>query len=445
MTDEPSKSEPNVEPTGSLANKGWTRRHVVFLAISGVVAFAIIVIVHEILLPFILALIIAYVLTPAVAACERLRIPRSASILLVYAIVLGSLYQGIAAAAPRLYRETSGLFRDGPAMFKSASNSIGPKLDAWADSMFPSNRPQAGTAAKPNAPALEIHPQPDGSYAVDIGAGLDIVHVDNQRMRIEPHRIAAPGRVRVATLLADANDHFFNYLKSNGTQLLKVGQLIVARTIRSIFLLFMTLMVAGYLMHTREKVLGFFRSLVPEKSRLSFDWLLHRIDRGLSGVVRGQLIICCINGVFAAIGFAMLHLKYWPVMALVAAIGSLIPIFGSILSAVPAVLIGLTQDFWTGLWTLLWILGIHQLEANFLNPKIIGTAARIHPCLVVLVLISGEHLFGIWGALLAVPAWSLLQSLFQHFRYLSIPGATDSLLPIHKAPPAVSSGPSPGP
>jgi predicted PurR-regulated permease PerM len=147
----------------------------------------------------------------------------------------------------------------------------------------------------------------------------------------------------------------------------------------------------------------------------------------------------------AAIGFGLLHLKYWPVMALVAAIGSLIPIFGSIISAVPAVLIGLTQDFWTGLWTLLWILGVHQLEANFLNPKIIGTAARIHPCLVVLVLISGEHLFGVWGALLAVPAWSVLQSLFQHFRYLSIPDATDTLVPIDMRRSQSPSGSASGP
>ena len=445
MTDEQSLPERKSEPAPSLPNKGWTRRHIVFLAISGVAAFALIVIIHEVLLPFILAVIIAYVLTPAVAACERLRVPRSASILLVYAIVLGSLYQGIAAAAPRLYRETAGLFREGPALFKSASNSIGPKLDAWADTLFPSNAAPAGPPAKANAPALEIHPQPDGSYAVDIGAGLDIVHVDSQRLRIEPHRTTAEGRVRVAKLLADANDHFFNYLKANGGQLLRVGRLIVARTIRSIFLLFMTLMVAGYLMHTREKVIGFFRSLAPEKSRNSFDWLLFRIDRGLSGVVRGQLIICCVNGVLAAIGFGLLHLKYWPVMALIAAIGSLIPIFGSILTAVPAVAIGLTQDVWTGLWTLLWILGVHQLEANFLNPKIIGTAARIHPCLVVMVLISGEHLYGIWGALLAVPTWSFVQSLFQHFRYLSIPGATDSLLPINKPRTAAPGGSAPGP
>ena len=445
MTDDPTPEASPAESAAAPPFRGWSRRQIIFLAISGTVFTALIVTVREILLPFILALIIAYVLTPAVAACERLKLPRSVSILLVYAVVLGSLYEGIAAAAPRLYRETSGLLRDGPALFKWASESIGPKIDAWAEHTFPSTNPSSTPVAKPVLPALEIRPQPDGSYAVEVGTGIDVVQVDARRMRIEAHRPAATGRVRVAQLLADAGDHFFNYVRSNGVQLLKVGQLIIARIIRSIFVLFMTLMVAGYLMHTREKVLGFFRSLVPERSRRSFDWLLFRIDRGLSGVVRGQLIICCVNGVLAAIGFGLLHLKYWPVMALVAAIGSLIPIFGSIVSAVPAVLIGLTQDFWTGLWALLWILGVHQLEANFLNPKIIGTAARIHPCLVVFVLIAGEHFFGLWGALLAVPTWSFLQSLFQHFRYISIPGSTDSLIPLDRPPQTTAGGSPTGP
>jgi predicted PurR-regulated permease PerM len=412
----------------------WTRRHVVFLSIAGASAALIIYIAHEILLPFILALVIAYVLTPLVAACERrLRLPRSASILLVYAVVLGSLYAGIAATAPRMYRETAGLFREIPAQLKRASETAGPQIDAWIDRTFPvaAPEPPAAEGKKPE-PAIEIRPGTHGGYAVEIGSGFDLVRVDARRTHIEPHQTAHAGRVRVTQLLAGANDQFFNYVKSNGLQLLKVGRAIVSGTTRAIFLLFMTLMVAGYLMHTREKVIGFFRSLLPPPSRTSFDWLMHRIDRGLAGVVRGQLVICCLNGVFAAIGFSMLHLKYWPVMALIAAVGSLIPIFGSIMSAVPAVLIGLTQSFWIGLWTLLWILGVHQLEANFLNPKIIGTAARIHPCLVVFVLITGEHFYGAWGALLAVPLWSLLQSFFQHFRYQAIPDATDTLMPVKR-------------
>ena len=100
---------------------------------------------------------------------------------------------------------------------------------------------------------------------------------------------------------------------------------------------------------------------------------------------------------------------------------SIIPIFGSILSSIPAVLIGLTQSFFTAFWVLVWILLIHQIEANLLNPKIIGVAARLHPVLVVFVLIVGEHFFGLWGALLAVPTLSLTHSLFSHFRLESMP------------------------
>src|SRR5690606_26759634 len=68
---------------------------------------------------------------------------------------------------------------------------------------------------------------------------------------------------------------------------------------------------------------------------------------------------------------------------------------------------------------LLWIIGIHQLEANFLNPKIIGDAAKIHPFLVVFALLVGEHFFGLSGALLAVPVLSIVQSLFLHFRQVT--------------------------
>src|SRR5581483_11716118 len=124
-----------------------------------------------------------------------------------------------------------------------------------------------------------------------------------------------------------------------------------------------------------------------------------RLDRGLAGVVRGQLLICLVNGVLSAIGFWLFGLKYWPILALVASVMSLIPIFGSILSSVPAVAIGLTQGFGTAVGVLAWIIGIHQLEANFLNPKIIGDAAKIHPVLVVFSLIAGEHFGGLVGAL----------------------------------------------
>ena len=66
---------------------------------------------------------------------------------------------------------------------------------------------------------------------------------------------------------------------------------------------------------------------------------------------------------------------------------------------------------------LLWILGIHFIEANFLNPKIIGTAAKMHPVLVVFALIAGEATWGLVGALFAVPVASIIQTLFLYFRH----------------------------
>jgi predicted PurR-regulated permease PerM len=95
---------------------------------------------------------------------------------------------------------------------------------------------------------------------------------------------------------------------------------------------------------------------------------------------------------------------------------SLIPIFGSIASAIPAVALGLTQSLGTASFVLVWIIGIHQLEANLLNPKILGDAAKIHPVLVIFSLLAGEHFFHTVGALLAVPTMSIAQSLFLHFR-----------------------------
>jgi len=98
---------------------------------------------------------------------------------------------------------------------------------------------------------------------------------------------------------------------------------------------------------------------------------------------------------------------------------SLIPIFGSILSSVPIVLVALVSgaegiDVFRGVAMTLWIIGIHFIEANVLNPKIIGTAAKIHPVLVIFSLFLGEHAYGLVGALLAVPVLSAISVVFMY-------------------------------
>lgn len=422
-------SDPPEGPYGDF-EPSWTLRRIVFLAITGVLLVVLLLATRSVLLPFVLAVIIAYVLTPLVAFCEqRLRMPRSLAIIVVYTVTLGGAYSGVAAIAPRVYEETVHLTRDAPLLIRQAAARWGPRVEEWVNAYLERGEPTPTAPSEPREqPAIAVKEQPDGTLAIELQAGIDVVQENPRRWRISAREEVPPEAFSVSQLVDEGLDRFITYVKLNAFGVLKLGQTIVANVARAIFLTFMTLMVAGYLMHTRENVLGFFRSLVPPASRSSFDRLLFRMDRGLSGVVRGQLLICLVNGILSAIGFWIFDLNYWPILAIVAGVMSIVPIFGSILSTVPAVAIGLTQDIWVALWVLVWIVGIHQVEANLLNPKIIGVSAKLHPVLVVFSLLVGEHFFGLWGALLAVPALSLSQSLFNHFRYEWLPYAgPDSL------------------
>ena len=122
-------------------------------------------------------------------------------------------------------------------------------------------------------------------------------------------------------------------------------------------------------------------------------------------------------------------LKFTFLLATIATVLSLIPIFGSILSSVPIVIIALADGFQKALTILAWIIGIHALEAYFLNPKIMGSAARIHPVIVAFSLIAGEHFFGLVGALFAVPIAAIFVACFDYARLKAQPVSGQPAVP----------------
>ena len=396
-----------------------SRARAVFLALSGAAVTAVLIASHAVLLPFILALVVAYVLLPSVRRVERLGIPRWIAILVMYAISLGAMSGFVSMIVPRLVTEGRGLAAEWPRFRKSARDewlpAIDAKLAAWTGQKPEPHAPPEAVGAPPEQPApIRIERAPDGSYDVRIADGVVFREKRDGIWQVEQRERSRA--IRSAALLSDGFDKGSAYLQENSLEVLKIGREIAFGISRGIFTLFMTLMLGAYLMLTHERVFAFFRELWAPASRDSFDRFVRRLDRGLSGVVRGQLMICLVNGVLSAIGFALFGLKYWPILAFIAGVMSLIPIFGSILSSVPAVAIGLTQSPVTAIGVLAWIIGIHQLEANFLNPKIIGDQAKIHPVLVVFSLIVGEHFFALVGALFAVPVLSVAQTIFLHFR-----------------------------
>ena len=167
-----------------------------------------------------------------------------------------------------------------------------------------------------------------------------------------------------------------------GLQVVAFVRSFATGVIQSIEQMVLILMLGAFILIDMQRIRGFIRSLVPHAYREDYDRIAQGADKGLSGVIRGQLLICLINGVLTYIGLLIFEVNYPLLLAGVASVLSLIPIFGSVVSSVPIVAVALISsgslDIRQGLFVTGWIIFIHLIEANYLNPKIMGDAAKIH-------------------------------------------------------------------
>ena len=189
-------------------------------------------------------------------------------------------------------------------------------------------------------------------------------------------------------------------------------QNIVTRIINFFIQFILVFMITGFLLADTKQIYNFLLNLNPKGNHYPFKEFLSRVDSGLSGVVRGQLIICIVNAALTLTGLLLLNVKFTFLLATLAGVFSLIPVFGSIISTIPIFLVAITSSVYTGFFALIWVSAIHALEANLLNPKIMGDSAKIHPALIILALLTGKHYYGIVGALLAVPITSIILTIF---------------------------------
>jgi len=128
----------------------------------------------------------------------------------------------------------------------------------------------------------------------------------------------------------------------------------------------------------------------------------------LSAYIRGQLLLCFLVGSMVTVVLLIFGLDFAVLLGTLAGIFELIPILGPYLGAIPAVLIALmnrpTQAF----------AAIQQFENVFLVPRIAGNAVRFHPAIVMVVVIVGSEVAGLWGMLLGVPVAAVIRDVFQY-------------------------------
>jgi predicted PurR-regulated permease PerM len=223
-------------------------------------------------------------------------------------------------------------------------------------------------------------------------------------------------------------------IQEGGTEVLKnlVGTL--AEVGAMILDIVLALVISLYLLIDGPRLGARSLAIIPPQHRAKALFLQDNVSRVLGGYLRGQLTLALIIGVTTGVGTALLGLPYAIVLGVLAGLFELVPMFGPILSALPAVLVALFMPFPTVVWVVVFFLIIQQIENNVLAPRISGHAVGLHPLGAMFALLAGFQLAGLLGGLFAVPLagvlWVLLGAAYRNVVVAEPVKARRPLLPL---------------
>ncbi|MGZ3587529.1 MAG: AI-2E family transporter [Candidatus Limnocylindrales bacterium] len=341
--------------------------------------------------PFVIGLLLVYLLDPAVSALARRGLPRWLGVLLLYLLVAAILIAAIALVIPPLARQL--------AAFVAALPGYGQKLQELAQQLN------------------QIYEQLDLPPAI-----RDMVD------RAVANLIKNGGQLDLSSLLPLA-----------GTL---AGQLarLIAYVIVPVW--------AFFLLKDRDRLLESLGRSVPEDWRADTWAVLAIIERTIGRWIRGQLLLGLVVGLATFVGLLILGVLVDPVftgfavlLGVIAGVLELVPIIGPIISMVPTLVLALSTGRWEAIVAvvLLYVI-VQQTENTLLVPVIQGGAIDLHPAVVLFALIMGGAIAGLLGAILALPITAAARDVYRYlFRRAGPPpmapeAASASLLPHGHGP-----------
>lgn len=157
--------------------------------------------------------------------------------------------------------------------------------------------------------------------------------------------------------------------------------------------------------------------LFPVSLRVIVKKICGDIDKILGRYIVSQFILCAIIGVMTFSILIVLHVDFPIILALLNACFNIIPYFGPIFGAIPAVIIALMKSQTTAIYTIIALYIIQQVEGDIISPKITGESVSMHPLVVILLLILGGKLGGLLGMILAIPIGVILKIIYEDLNY----------------------------
>ncbi|MBY6202298.1 AI-2E family transporter [Maritalea mobilis] len=340
------------------------RKQLLYWGIALAVFFALLWLLGDVILPFLVGGAISYFLDPVADRLEKMGFSRVLSTAIIFVILVLVVVLAMLVVVPLLIQQTTDLIQSAPDLFN--------QLRSWLTERFPE-------------------------------------FMDD----------TSPLRQSLSSI--------GETIQSRGGELLQSVLSSAAGVVNVLVFMVVAPVVAFYLLLDWDNMVERIDDLLPRDHAPTIRRLASQIDRTLAGFVRGQGTVCLILGTFYAVALMVIGLQFGLVVGLLAGLLTFIPYVGALVGGALSIGLALFQ-FWGDWWMIVAVAAVFQVgqmvEGNILTPKLVGSSVGLHPVWLIFALSAFGTLFGFVGMLVAVPVAAALGVLVR----FGIEQYTDSLL-----------------
>jgi predicted PurR-regulated permease PerM len=189
----------------------------------------------------------------------------------------------------------------------------------------------------------------------------------------------------------------------------------IMMTARAIFVIIVVMVLTLYWTLDGPRIIQASLLLIPQDQRESIGELILAMESKVGLYIAGQGVLCLVISIMALIAYMLIGLPNALVLALAAGVMEAVPMIGPLLGAIPAGLVALSIAPDKLVWVIVATIVIQQLENSLLVPRIMRKAVGVNPFVTLLALFAFSSLFGLAGALMAIPIAAIIQLVLNHF------------------------------
>lgn len=326
----------------------------------------------------IIAIIFAYIIDPIVNYLERKGVKRQFGVIIVYIsaiLIFGIL---IVSVIPKTINEISNLLTSLPAMVDTLIREV----NNFASNVF----------AKFNIELPENF--------------INVYKETNPKVNgdVETPQIVSD---ILNSIKATINDLI---VKAQGSLMGSLSNVLskVYGFLTSAFRLVLIIIFSFYFSVDKDRFMHRVKKAIPNKYRDDISYLTSNIDTALQQFIRGRMLMAIFVGLITMAYLLVLRVDFAIIIGLITCVADIIPYIGPFLGCAPAVLFAFMDSPMKAIWVLILFVIVQWVENNILAPKLIGDSTGLNPLVILISIIIGGGVFGVWGMVISVPLMSII-------------------------------------